>query len=84
MKKVKMMLAAIAVFAIVGGALAFKANNAFTSSVWTSSQPGNGCVNFENSTIGGTSGTEYYYTTVNPSLNHGVCITTSTTLVVGL
>jgi pectate lyase len=75
MKKGKMMLAAIAVLAIVGGALAFKAKNAFQTQVFTSTKSGNGCTTPEFSTTGGSSGAEVYYTTQSPT-----CITTSTTL----
>jgi hypothetical protein len=84
MKKIKIMLAAIAVLAIAGGGLAFKAKNAFRGNLWTSTQSGNGCVNIVNSNTGGTSGPEYYYTDVSPLFGNGVCITTSTTLVYDL
>ena len=35
MKKVKVMLAAIAILSVIGGTFAFKARNAFTSSIFT-------------------------------------------------
>lgn len=40
MKKVKVFLTAITVLAVVGGALAFKANKFNTKKIWTSTQAG--------------------------------------------
>jgi hypothetical protein len=85
MKKIKIMLVGIAVLAIVGGGLAFKARNAFITNLWTSTTiiPSNGCVILTFSTIGGFGGPEVYYTIVNPFINSGMCIARPTALTGG-
>jgi hypothetical protein len=62
MKKAKLLLTGIAVLAIVGGALAFKAKSAFNKNYCTSDTSGT-CPNFASAKKGGTSGTIIYYVT---------------------
>ena len=81
MKKVKVMLAGIAVLAVIGGAFAFKAKTEFGSVVYTSTRS-SGCnvanVNSTTCTIQVTG--VYYTTTINPITNNPcyptrVCLT---------
>ena len=49
MKKLKLMLSGIAILAVIGGAFAFKAKNAFGSTIWTSTTyVGTNACNVEN------------------------------------
>ncbi|WP_081146145.1 hypothetical protein [Niastella vici] len=93
MKKAKLMLTGIAILAIVGGALAFKAKSAFSTQFCTSTTSGTCVSSFQNGKTA-TSGTRtYYVVTDDPTAcasaalncsgdkNHGN-ITTSTTFIV--
>ena len=60
MKKAKLMLTGIAVLAVVGAALAFKAKSTFNTSYCTSNTSGT-CPNFISGKKPGTTGTRIYY-----------------------
>jgi hypothetical protein len=75
MKKVKVILTAITVFAVVGGALAFKAQNVYGAKIYTSTGPGtcpNEVLNF--TTTSEVIGEKTYVSTVKD----GECIFTYT------
>lgn len=84
MKRVKVMLTAIAVLAVVGGAVAFKAKTYGQVKYCTSTSGGGSCPNSLNTstTIGTQNATQYYYNLTNgtstPCSNVN-CIATSTT-----
>ena len=67
MKKLKLMLSGIAILAVIGGAFAFKAKNAFSATIWTSTTfAGTNACSVQNDRITYTSTTEsspeVYYT----------------------
>jgi hypothetical protein len=68
MKKAKLMLTSIAILAVVGGALAFKAKSAYTSKFCTSTTSGTCPGAFAAGQAGGT-GTQYYYVVTNNANN---------------
>ena len=78
MKKAKMMLTAITIFAVVGGAFAFKAKSASSLTIFTGTTVGTGssCTNeLHGATIGASSNPKVRASTVSLSTN---CPITST------
>lgn len=85
MKRVKAMLAGIAVIAVIGGAFAFKAKNAFAAHIYTSTltNGAGGCtINNLASTFGSPSPTGVYYTTAAAAVAGNACYTTKVALAV--
>jgi hypothetical protein len=68
MKQAKIMLSAIAIFAVVGGALAFKAKSAFGTSFITTSTPGACSVLLKGKKVSDATTPFYYYTTPGSTL----------------
>lgn len=65
MKKIKVMLTGIAIFAVIGGTIAFKAKNAFGWVIYTSVRDSDCTVQNLNKTFGSPNIIGVYYTT-NP------------------
>ena len=81
MKRVKVMLAGIAVLAVIGGTFAFKAKTAFGTFVYTSTQSSGCNVANVNSTTGGTNTAGVFYTTAATPISNNPCFATKVNIV---
>lgn len=77
MKQAKMLLSGIALFAVVGGAFAFKAHKFSSVAIWTASSP-NACARVTNLTTTNVVTTKTaYFTLAGPATGTTTCTTTT-------
>jgi hypothetical protein len=72
MKNIKMVLTAVAIFAVVGGALAFKTKPFFNTSFCASQTQNSGCAVITGKKVG-TAATNFF---IDPAYNGGTCSST--------